>query len=57
LYVTAHLRFALDHLIYEKSGGSRSTYFPIFIDRNHVEDPCSSQAYGSGSKDDPLEPG
>lgn len=41
-----NLRSALDHLVYEKSGGKRSTSFPIFIDRKEYDEQAPGRLRG-----------
>jgi len=41
-----NLRSALDHLIYEKSGGKSSTSFPIFTDRKEYEEKAPGRLKG-----------
>jgi hypothetical protein len=39
-------RSALDHLVYEKSGGRRNTQFPIFIEQSNFEDKAPGKLKG-----------
>jgi hypothetical protein len=41
-----NLRAALDHLVYEKSGGRSSTSFPIFTDRKEYEEKAPGRLKG-----------
>jgi hypothetical protein len=41
-----NLRSALDHLVYEKSGGKNSTSFPIFTDRKEYEEKAPGRLKG-----------
>lgn len=41
-----NLRFALDHLVYEKSGGRSSTSFPIFTARGEYEEKAPGRLKG-----------
>ncbi|HEV7483034.1 MAG TPA: hypothetical protein VGO13_08035 [Solirubrobacterales bacterium] len=41
-----NLRAALDHLVYEKSGGKSSTSFPIFTDRKEYEEKAPGRLKG-----------
>jgi len=41
-----NLRSALDHLVYEKSGGKSSTSFPIFTDRKEYEEKAPGRLKG-----------
>ena len=41
-----NLRSALDHLVYEKSGGRRNTQFPIFTERSNFEDKAPGRLKG-----------
>jgi|SRR6478672_1124047 len=41
-----NLRSALDHLVYEKSGGKRSTQFPIFTEQSNFEDKAPGRLKG-----------
>ena len=41
-----NLRSALDHLVYEKSGGKSSTSFPVFTDRKEYEEKAPGRLKG-----------